>query len=56
MPDDAESLRERAKLMRRVADYGRRRPNPYLIGLAEHYEKQADELALAGNKPRSAGA
>jgi hypothetical protein len=42
--------------MRRVADDGRRSPNPYLIGLAEHYERQADDLARSGNKALSTAA
>jgi hypothetical protein len=55
---DVETLRERAATCRKVAERrttrGRVVSNAYLIGLADHYEEQADAVeasATAGNKP-----
>jgi hypothetical protein len=53
MPDPAK-LREQASKCRRLASMRRNRPpSPYLLSLAEHFERQAQaaELAHAGNKP-----
>jgi hypothetical protein len=53
MPDPGK-LREQAAKCRRLASMRRNRPpSPYLLSLAEHFERQAAslELAHAGNKP-----
>jgi hypothetical protein len=49
-------LRRQAEECRKAAERGRkkRNPNPYLLELAEHYDKQADEALareLAAAKP-----
>jgi hypothetical protein len=53
MPDSAK-LREQAAKCRRLASMRRNRPpSPYLLSLAEHFDRQAAslEMAHAGNKP-----
>ncbi len=51
MPSAAE-YRSRAAACRRAADLSRR-PTPYLLTLAEHYDQQAARLdaQFAGDKP-----
>jgi hypothetical protein len=53
MPDPAK-LREQAAKCRRLASMRRNRPpSPYLLSLAEHFDRQAAalEMSHAGNKP-----
>jgi hypothetical protein len=53
MPDPAK-LREQAAKCRRLASMRRNRPpSPYLLSLADHFDRQAAslELAHAGSKP-----
>ena len=56
MPSATE-YRDRAAACRRAADLVRVRPSPYLIDLAEYYDRQAARLdaGFAGDKPGAGG-
>jgi hypothetical protein len=50
---DAAYFRQKAADCRRAAHLGKRQPTPYLLDLAEEYDRQAaqHEARFAGDKP-----